>query len=179
MEGDEPEFIGMVRSGSLHIVRDDFWGNRTIVARIAPPSLFAEALSAGGIKESPVSVVAAEDSEIVQINPLTITGICPRACPFHNRLVRNMAGLLAKKNITLMNKIELLTLPNTRLKLMTYLSDIAKTEKNDTVIIPFDRQGLADYLSVERSAMSAELCRMRDEGLLEFRKNRFRILRKE
>jgi CRP-like cAMP-binding protein len=176
MEDDEPKSIGIVLSGLLHIVNDDYWGNQSIVARIEPGELFAEAFVCGGGKKLPVSVIAAEPSEIMSLDFNRVTRACSSACGFHSRLIQNMIAILAKKNILLMEKIECLARRSTRSKVLSYLSALAKRQKSGAVEIPFNRQELADYLSVDRSALSAELCRMRDEGLLTFHKNRFHIL---
>jgi CRP-like cAMP-binding protein len=177
MEGEELTCIGVVLSGVLHTIHDDYWGNRTIVSRIEPGNLFGESFICGGIKESPVSIIAVETSEILLLDFNRILGICSSACAFHSRLIKNMISNLAQKNMGLMEKIEYITQRNTRSKLLSYLSNLAKRGRSAVIEIPFNRQELADYLSVERSALSAELCRMRDEGLLAFHKNKFQILR--
>lgn len=175
MEDDEPKSIGIVLSGLLHIVRDDYWGNRAIVARVEPAELFAESFVCAGASKIPVSVIAAETAEVMRFDFHRITGTCSTACAFHTRLIQNMISILAQKNMMLMEKIECLSRRGIRQKALAYLSAEAKRQKNGHITIPFNRQELADYLSVDRSALSAELCRMRDEGLLDFHKNRFRI----
>jgi CRP-like cAMP-binding protein len=175
LEDDKPKSIGIVLSGLLHIVRDDYWGNRDIVSVVEPGELFAEAFVCGGAEKLPVSVIAAEPSEIMRLDFTRITTVCSSACAFHTRLIQNMISTLAQKNIQLMEKIECLGRRSTRSKVLSYLSACAKRQKSGDVEIPFNRQELADYLSVDRSALSAELCRMRDEGLLTFHKNKFCI----
>jgi CRP-like cAMP-binding protein len=177
MEGDEISAVGLVLSGAVHVVQDDFWGNRAIVARMGPGELFAEAFSCGGIEKLPVSVMAAEKAEILLINFKKIITVCPSACGFHTKLVSNMIGDLARKNIRLMKKMEHITRRSTRDKLLSYLGARARQAKGNAFQIPFNREELADYLSVDRSAMSAELCRMRDEGILSFHKNNFELLK--
>jgi CRP-like cAMP-binding protein len=176
-EGEPCAAAGVVLSGLFRIVRDDYWGNRTIVAQIEPGGLFGEAFAAGGVQKMPLSVMAAEKSEALLFDLDRILRPCASACAFHRGLIKNMVSLLARKNIALIEKIEHLTQRSTRAKALSYLSSVAKQQKSSVLEIPFNRQELADYLAVERSALSAELCRMRGEGLLEFRKNRFRILR--
>ena len=176
-EGEPCTSVGVVLAGLFRVVRDDYWGNRTIVAQIAPGGLFGESFAAGGVQKMPLSVMAAEKSEALLFDLDRILRLCSSACAFHSGLIKNMVSLLARKNIALIEKIEHLTQRSTRAKALSYLSSIAKQQKRGVLEIPFNRQELADYLAVERSALSAELCRMRGEGLLEFRKNRFRILR--
>jgi CRP-like cAMP-binding protein len=148
------------------------------VARVEPGELFAEAFVCGGVQKLPVSVMAAEPSEIMRLDFNKITRACSSACNFHTGLIQNMIAILAHKNILLMEKIECLTQRSTRAKVLSYLSAVAKRHKNGIITIPFNRQELADYLSVDRSALSAELCRMRDEGLVAFHKNKFHIMKK-
>jgi CRP-like cAMP-binding protein len=177
MAGTEPVWVGILLSGALLIVRDDFWGNRSIVARIEAGEMFAEAFALGGIKKMPLSVVAAEKSEVLLLDGGRITGVCSSACPYHTRLVKNMIRILALKNSSLVKKMEHLTRRGARGKLLSYLSAEARLAKSGAFTIPFNRQELADYLSMDRSAMSAELCRMRDAGLIRFRKNFFELLK--
>ncbi|MDR2501568.1 MAG: Crp/Fnr family transcriptional regulator [Treponema sp.] len=175
-EDSGPAHIGIVLSGALHLVRNDRWGNRAIVARFEPGMVFGEAFVCAGVKALPVSIIAAERSEILLFNFTRIISVCSAACEFHTGLIKNMIANLAQKNIQLMEKIECVTQRNTRSKILSYLSLAEKRRKGPVIEIPFDRQELADYLSVDRSALSAELCRMRDEGLLAFHKNKFQIL---
>jgi CRP-like cAMP-binding protein len=178
MEGDEISSVGIVLSGAVHVVQDDYWGNRTIIARMGPGDLFAEAFSCGGIERLPVSVIAAEKTEVLLINFKRIITTCSSACSFHTKLVSNMIGVLARKNIRLMKKMEHITRRTTRDKLLSYLGARARQARGGAFRIPFNREELAEYLSVDRSAMSAELCRMRDEGMISFHKNNFEILKK-
>ena len=175
LEGDKTESMGIVLSGTVHIIREDFWGKRKIVSRIGGGGLFGEAFACAGVNKLPVSVMAAEDSEIMFINSGRITKSCPSSCVFHSNLIKNLTVLLAEKNVALIQKLEHLTQPTTREKLLSYLSEEARVAGSNKFTIPFNREELADYLSVERSAMSAELSKMRDEGQVIFRKNNFEL----
>jgi CRP-like cAMP-binding protein len=171
--GDAAASVGLVLYGGVHLVKEDYFGNRTIVALAEAGDLFAEAFSCieRGVYE--VSAIASAQSEIMLIDYRNIITTCPNACTYHTRVIRNMMGVLANKNIQLNRKIEHTSKRSTREKLISYLMEQAKTARNNRFDIPFNRQELADYLGVERSAMSAELGRMRDEGLVEFDRNRF------
>ena len=175
-DGAVPD-LGVVLTGSVHVAREDFWGNRTIVERFGPGEVFGEAFSFGEVRKLPVSVMAAEKSELLLLNCQRLITTCSSACAFHSSLVKNLLRELALKNLTLMRKMELITRKTTREKLLAYLSSQARLCGAPAFTIPFDRQELADYLSVDRSAMSAELCRMRDAGILRFHKNRFELNR--
>lgn len=176
LAGSPVRSVGIVCEGAVRIVRDDFWGNRTILAQLAAGELFGETFACAGVPEIPVGVYAAEDSRILMIDYRRILGTCSRSCPFHGKLVENMLAILAEKNLLLNQKNEILSARSTRDKLMGYLSFQARKNGASRFSIPFSRQELADYLCVERSAMSAELGRMRREGLLDFRKNHFHVL---
>ena len=104
-----------------------------------------------------------------------VTTMCTSACGFHTRLVRNLLASVAKRAHALTRKIEHTSKRSTREKLLSYLSDQADSARSNTFSIPFNRQELADYLSVDRSAMSAELSKMRKEGIVDFDKNRFTL----
>ena len=164
--GDAISSVGVVLSGGVHVLQEDYWGHRTILAFVAPAQLFGEAFSCAEAESLPVSVQAAEDSEILLVDYSRITTTCPSACGFHSRLIQNMMRILAQKNILLTQKIEIVTHRTIRERLLAYLSAQAVAVGTSHFTIPFDRQELADYLAVDRSAMSAELTKMRAEGLI-------------
>lgn len=176
LEGDKVRFIGLVLSGKIQVVREDYYGNRNIVANLGPGELFAETFACAGVSSAPVSVFAAQQSEALQLDCQKILSPCPSSCGFHRKLIENLLQVIAQKNLYLSGKLDLLSQRTTREKLLTYLSSEAKKAGQSEFFIPFNRQELADYLGVERSAMSAQLGRMRDEGILTFHKNRFRLL---
>jgi len=176
MAGGETMSVGMILSGSAHIVQEDFWGNRTIVAHVSPGELFGEAFSCAELKTLPVSVTAAEKCDVMLIDYRKILTTCPSACGYHSAVIKNMTRILAEKNVMLTQKMEHITRRTTREKLLSYLSAVALGARKNSFRIPFNRGQLAEYLSVDRSAMSAELGRMRDEGILEFHKNNFKLL---
>lgn len=174
--GARADRIGIVLSGSVNVVKDDFWGNRTIIGNFCAGELFAEVFSFAGASTLPFNVVAADDASIMFIDYRKLITTCTRACSYHTALVGNMLEILAGKNAFLAQKIAHITHRTTREKLLSYLSAEAKKAGTGQFSIPFNRQELADYLSVDRSAMCTELGKLRDEGLLAFRKNRFELL---
>lgn len=176
LEGAQVRSIGVVLSGKIQVVREDYYGNRNIVANLGPGELFAETFACAAVQSVPVSVFAAEKSEIMLLDCKKILSPCPSSCGFHRLLIENLLQVMARKNLFLSGKLDLLSRRTTREKLMAYLSGEAKKAGQSDFVIPFKRQELADYLGVERSAMSAQLCRMRDEGILEFNRNHFRLL---
>ena len=179
MAGDKALSIGVVLSGGVRVLQEDFWGHRTILAHIGPGGLFGEAFSCAEKNTLPVSVAASELTEIMLIDYRKIVTICSSACDFHARLIRNMIRVLAEKNILLTQKIEHLSKRSTREKLLSFLSSRVLPAGSSSVEIPFNRQELADFLCVDRSALSRELGMMQSEGLLRFEKNSFELMRPE
>ena len=173
--GDAITDVGIVLSGSVNIIKEDFWGNRAILAKVQPGEMFGEAFAFANIQKLPVSAVATEKSEILFVDFGKIATTCSSACLFHTQLIQNILKILANKNIMLTQKLEHIVKRTTREKLLSYLSEQAIKSGSNTFSIPFNRQELADYLSVDRSAMSNELCKLRDEGILEFYKNHFKL----
>lgn len=176
MAGDEPSSVGIVLSGGAFVQQTDFWGNRTILSHVGPAGLFCEAFSCAGLPSLPVSVFASEKSDILFIDCRRIIKTCSSACKFHTELIKNLVQILAAETIKLTRKIEHLTRRNTREKLISYLSQMSAQAGSDTFIIPMNRQELADYFAVDRSALSNDLSKMRKEGVIDFHKNRFTLL---
>jgi len=175
-EGAPARYIGIVLSGSAQILQVDYFGNRSIVSGIDPSHLFAESFACADIKAIPVHVVASEDSEIMFIDCGRIMRACSNACDFHQQLIYNLMKDVAVKNIMFHQKIEITSKRSTREKLMAYLMVQAKKAGSSRFEIPFDRQELADYLEVDRSGLSAEISKLRREGVLNNRKNYFELL---
>jgi CRP-like cAMP-binding protein len=168
--------ICVLLSGSVYITQDDYWGNRRILTYIHPYELFAEAFSCAGLEKFPVSVIAAEVSEILMINHKRMLQTCSTECVFHSVLINNLLRILAMKNLAFVRKMEHLTRHTTREKLLSFLSEQAIKAGRSEFTIPFNRRELADYLSVDRSAMSNELSKMQDENLIRYNRNHFKLL---
>lgn len=177
--GDEAASVGIVLSGGVRVLQEDFWGNRTILAHIDPGELFGEAFCCARANTLPVSVVASETSTIMLLKYHRIATPCSSACDFHSRLIMNMMRVLAEKNILLTKKLEHLSKRTTREKLLSFLSAQAVAAQSTTIEIPFNKTELAEYLCVDRSALSRELGAMRDEGLLRYDKKSFELFRME
>ena len=175
-QGEHLNCITVLVDGELHIQRDDYWGNRTIVNRIVVGEMFGEAYIAPESGALLNDVVAVEDSAVIFFDVRRIITVCSSACRFHSMVVQNLFFAISEKNRMLVQKLGHISKRTTREKLISYLSEEAKRQNSASFVIPFNRQQLADFLSVDRSAMSNELCKMRDEGLLEFDKNQFKLL---
>ena len=166
-------------AGSVQILRDDYYGNRSVLTVVGPGGLFAEAFACAGLERMPVSAVAQLPGAVLLMDCRRVLRSCSNACPFHSRMVNNLLRGIAQKNLTLTQKIRYMSQKTTRDKLMEVLLDQAKAQHSAEFTIPFDRQSLADYMGVERSALSAEISRMRRDGLIESTGSRFRLLKAE
>ena len=175
-EGNSAKYVGIVLSGSVHIVQNDYYGNRSILSTVEPSEAFCEAFACADINRLPVTVVADEECEIMFIDSEHILHTCSNNCGFHQNLIFNLMKDLAQKVIMLHQKAEVLSKRSTREKLMAYLMSQAKRTGKDSFEIPFDRQELADYLGVERSGLSVEISRLKAEGIIESNKNKFKLL---
>lgn len=176
LAGEEITSLGIVLSGSVQVVRDDILGNRTLVAGLSEGDIFAESLACAGVKESPVSVYANEASTVLWISIKRIITTCSNVCSFHTRLITNLLNLLANKNLYLNQKMEFLSKRSIREKILSYLAFQKEISKTSSFLVPLNRNEMADYLCVDRSAMSRELSKLRDEGIIEYKKNKFNLL---
>ena len=175
-EGNPVKYIGIVLSGSVQIMQVDYFGNRTIIGNAGVAELFAESFACAQVEAVPVTIVANEPSVVMLIDCSHILYTCTNSCEFHKRLIFNLMKTLAQKNIGYYRKIEITSKRTTRDKLLTYLMICAKEKGVNSFDIPFDRQELADYLEVDRSGLSAEISKLRKEGVLENTKKHFELI---
>ena len=174
--GARTQDFGVVLRGAVLIAQDDYWGNRNILSALGPGELFAESFAAR--PESPLSVSAIADAPttVMFLGLKRVLATCPTACPHHRRIIENLLSALAVKNQRLNEKLTHISQRGTRQKLLSYLSAVAQKKGTPIFEIPFNRQQLADYLSVDRSALSAELSKLKAEGLLDYHRSTFKIL---
>ena len=175
-EGEHISDIFILVEGKIHIQKDDYWGNRSILSVISVGEMFGEGYAAPESGALLNDVVAVEDSSVIFFDVKRILTTCSSACRFHNMIVQNMFFAISDKNRKLVQKLGHMSGRTTRTKLISYLSEEAKRQGSSAFTVPFNRQQLADYLCVDRSAMSNELCKMRDEGMIRFEKSRFELL---
>lgn len=174
MAGNPVDRVGLVVSGSVQILKEDAEGRQHMLAELGTSELFGEVFACAGVSHSPVTVRAAEDCEVVLFRFRKLLTICTSACPFHTRLIENMLMLLAKKNLQLNQKVEILTKRTIRERLLLFFD--GQRGSATKFSIPFNREELASYLSVDRSALSAELSKMQQEGVLNYHRNDFELL---
>ena len=171
--GDTAESIGLVLAGSVLVIQEDIWGNRNILSKAGPGQTFAVAYACAPGSLLNVSVAAETPAAAMFLNVRRVLTVCPSACVHHSRIIRNLLGELAEKNLRFGEKLTHMGQRSTRAKLMSYFSTEAQRLGKYEFDIPFSRQQLADYLAVERSGLSLELGKMKREGLLDFHKSHF------
>ncbi len=174
--GDRVNRIGIVLKGSVKLLKEDAEGHAVLLAALGVGHLFGEALAFADTAISPVTVVAEDESDILFLEVQHILTVCETSCKFHQVLLTNMLRLMAQKNVYLNQRVELLSKRTIREKLTLYLQQQQTLHNARQFTVPFDRADLADFLCVDRSALSRELCHMRDEGYLTFTKNQFTLL---
>jgi len=177
LQQDDPAlFFGLVLTGSVQVLRGDVHGSHTIIAALDAGELFGETFACASAAPLSVNVMATSDSVVLLFEQSRIMSACSRGCAAHSRLIVNLLRITAQKNLLLSRKLEIVMQRTTKDKLMAYLHAQAVQAGSGHFRIPFDRQGLADYLGVERSAMSTELNKLKKAGIIDFYKNDFQLL---
>ncbi len=175
-EGENLKHIGILLSGAVDMVKEDLWGNKTMLLRIRKNELFGETFACGEDNQSLVTFLVSEDARILFMPFSRVMHSCTMACGFHHRLIENMVRIIAQKNRDLMGKVEVVSKRNIREKLLAYLSLQAQQQGSRYFEIPLGRIELAEYLCVDRSALTRELVKMKEDGLIDYDRNCFRIL---
>lgn len=166
-EGEPTQWMGLVLEGRAIISCADVWGKSSILGFAEPGSVFGEAYACVPGEALLISVCAAEETRVLFLNVGKLLTVCGNACPFHARLIRNLLTISAGKNLQLSRRIFHTTPKSIRGRLQSYFSECAKKSGSLTFSLPFNRQQLADYLGVDRSAMSSELSKMQRDGLIQ------------
>ncbi|MBO4317033.1 MAG: Crp/Fnr family transcriptional regulator [Mailhella sp.] len=171
--GDAVTDIGLVLSGSVNTYASFVWGSSQIIGHAGSGDIFAESHAAIPGKELPGDIAASEDSSVLFIDINRLLNVCPNTCAFHSRLIRNMVKLYAAASLRLSARMMYTAPRSIRNRLLVYLSDQSRENGSMRFTVPFSRQQMADYLGVDRSAMSNELSKLQKEGLITYRKNEF------
>lgn len=174
--GDNIASMGLVLSGSVRLESGDPWGNVSVLGRVGQGRVFAETYAAVPDEPLMVDVVAMENTDVLFLNVARVMTTCSSACAHHQAIVRNMLTIFARKNLGLSQRVFMVAPKTIRGKLLAYLAFQASYQGSDEFDIPFNRQQLADYLGVDRSAMSAELSTMKSEGILDTKRSHFVLL---
>ncbi len=175
-EAEHIRHIGIVMSGSVDMIKEDLWGNKTMLVRMHRDELFGETFACGSDKLSVVTFLVSEDAKILFIPFDRVMHSCTMACRFHHQLIENMVSIIANKNRDLMRKVEVVSKRTIREKILAYLSIQAQVQDSRYFEIPLGRVELAEYLCVDRSALTRELAKMKADGLIDYDRNCFRIL---
>lgn len=174
--GEHLSSVALLLKGSVHIQKEDYWGNLSILNEISAGEVFGEAYAVPGSDVVVYDAVAVCPCTVLFLDFRRILITCSSACRFHTQLIQNYFVILAEKNRILTQKIDHMSQRSTREKILSYLSEQSLRAGSSSFYIPFNRQQMADYLAIDRSAMSNELSKMRKEGILEFEKNHFVLL---
>ena len=174
--GENISSVAMLLEGSVHIQKEDFWGNLSILDAVSPGGLFGEVFACLENEPMAYNAEAVKDCAVLHLDIQRVLTTCTNACKFHARLIRNLLSEISDKNRMLTQKMMHISQRTTREKLLSYLSEQSLKCGSPSFDIPFNRQQLADYLSVDRSAMSSELGKMKNEGILDFDKNHFVLM---
>ena len=173
-EADIIHHVGVVLKGSVDMVKEDLWGNRTMLVRSPVGEVFGETFACGEEASSLVTFVAAEDTQVLFLSFCRVMHTCSNACVFHQKLVENMVRVIAAKNRELMRKVEVVSKKTLREKILAYLSAYGG---DGSFTIPLGRVEWAEYLCADRSALTRELAKMKEEGIIDYQKNTFQILK--
>ncbi len=174
--GEHIHAMGLVLSGSVSVEHDDVWGNKSVLDKVGTGRVFAETYSCMPEEPLMLNIVATEATEILFLNMHRVMNLCSNACTFHRKMIHNLLSVLLQKNLRLSSRIFHTSSKSIRGRLLSYLSFEARQKESNDFEIPFNRQQLADYLNVDRSALSNELSKMQKEGLLKMEKNHFILL---
>lgn len=169
------DFLGVVLSGNATISKTDTMGNKTIVEELKMNDIFGHNIVCCGLNKSPVDIIADNECEVLFLPFEKVVTPCEKLCPYHLQLIKNVMKMISKRNSLLNDKIDIIGQKTTRDKILALLEAYRNGEK--IFSIPYSREEMAKFLHVDRSAMSRELCKMRDDGILRFNKNHFEILK--
>lgn len=174
--GDTTEVMGLVLSGSVLILQEDLWGHRNILSKCTAGDFFGEPYAATSGTVLNVNAVAEDDCTLLFLSVKRLLTSCPTACDHHQKLIRNLVSVLANRLLVFNDKITHVSKRSTREKLLSYLSSESVRQASLFFDIPFDRQQLADYLCVDRAAMSVELSKLQKEGILKTKRRHFELI---
>lgn len=174
--GETTNEMGMVLSGSVLLIQEDIWGRRNILSKCRTGEFFGEPFASNPGLVLNISMVAEERTEVLMLDVKRILGSCNTICLHHSKLITNLVKVFANKIMIFNDKITHMSKRTTREKLLSYLSSESIRQGSESFDIPYDRQQLADFLCVERAAMSVELSKLQKEGIISTNRKHFEIL---
>lgn len=175
IEGDRDVKMSIVLSGGVELVKNDYWGREFLLAKLGDYEVFGETYALMSNMPIEVDVRTNKDSIILQIDISSRRVIDEKWLKQWNTLKENLLQIFAMKNYYLSKRLDVISQRRTRDKVLTYLLQEKRQKEKSTFTIPLNRQQLADYLCVDRSALSIELGKMQDEGIIKYEKNKFTL----
>lgn len=166
LDGDRLEQIGVLLKGSVYMIKEDIWGGKTILSSIGSGDLFGESFVCGGFSNSTVSFQAMTDCEILLLPFHKVICSCSHTCAFHQQLIENMVKIIARKNVFMLNQIDILSKKTIRERVLAWLSQQTQQSAGRPPVAPMGRTELAEYLCVDRSALTREIAHMEKDGLI-------------
>ena len=176
MSSEALRCVSLILQGTVHMISEDIWGSKALLVVMHKGELFGESFACGTSMAAVVSFQAAEEVRALYMPFERVMHSCPNSCQFHHRLVENMLTRIADKNVQLMQKVKIISQKTLRDKILTYLSLQVRLQGSRRIELPLGRIGLAEYLCADRSALTRELVRMREEGIIEYHRNSFELL---
>ncbi len=173
--GEEFNGLGIVLEGNVAITKENVAGDRVIIDILSPGQIFGEIAAFSGNKLWPATVVAHTDCTVIFMAPEIILGTCKKQCVSHKQLIKNMLKIISKKALLLNKKLQYLSMKSIRSKISSYLLEQYKEKKQETFMLPLKRNEMADFLNIARPSLSREMCRMRDEGIIDFHRESVKI----
>ena len=174
---DSPMLMGVLQRGSVHMVTEDMLGSRSLLCMLEPGDLMGETFACAREENYTIGYQAVSDCQVLFMDFGRVMHTCDMMCAFHHRLIENMVKMIAAKNLEFIKKIDVMSKMHMREKILTLLSQYAAAAGSQTFVMPMGRVRMAEYLCVDRSAMSRELAKMAEEGLIEFEHSRFTLKR--
>ncbi len=175
LDRDNITCIGIILSGTVQMIKEDIWGDKTILVVMKTGELFGETFACGTSLAATVTFYAPENTQVLFLPFYKVLHLCDRNCQFHHQLVENMVTLIARKNAQLMEKADVTSKKTLRKKILTFLSHEAQHHQDKHFTIAISRTELAEYLSADRTALARELNHMKEEGLIDVNRNSFTI----
>ena len=168
------DYLGVILSGNAIVTKSDFAGNPVEIEKLKTNDIFGHNIVCCGINKSPVDIIAQTECEVLFLPFEKVVNPCQKLCPYHLQLIKNVMKMISKRNSLLNYQIDIIGQRSIRQKILAFLQAYNNGEK--VITVPYSREEMAKYLCSDRSALSRELCRMRDEGIINFNKNNFEIL---
>ena len=177
LEGENVAYIGVILSGQINMLKEDFGGQQSVLAVMGDKELFGETFVCGSRQDTTVSFQAAVPTRALLLPFHRVLNVCSNNCAFHHQVITNLVRMIADKNMLLMQKVEISSKKTLREKILTYLYFLKGQQNSNYIACPLDRQEMASFLNANRSSLSRELSLMQEEGILEYDRNMFHLLR--